>query len=85
MIVLKNFVKTHLKIFFTKLYGIPHTRRKDRLCFHKNSTNQIFIFINSKAVYFKKHLTYQVEQPWETKFPLPLNIPYHCHNKLSLQ
>ena len=39
---------------------------KDHLCFYKNFTNQAFIFISSKLVYFKKK--------W--KFPLSLNAPY---------
>ena len=37
----------------------------------------------SKVVYFKKHLAYQVQHLWETKFPLPMNVHYH-HQTIKL-
>ena len=50
--------KNHLKIFLIELYGIPHTYRK-RIISTFMKTLQIKLlgtFINSKVVYFKKHL-----------------------------
>ena len=44
--------------------------------FYKNSTNKILTFVSSKVVYSKKHLAYQVWQPWKTKFPLPIDVLY---------
>ena len=46
--------------------------------FYKNSTIQSVTFISSKIVSFQKHLTYQVQDPQEKKFPLPLNGSYCC-------
>ena len=73
---MKKLCKNHLKIFFIKLGGILHARRKDHFCFYKYSTNQTFTFINSKVVYVKKHLTYQVYYLEKTKFLLSLNVLY---------
>ena len=36
---------------------MPHTHKKDHLCFYKNSTNQTFCFINNKVVLFKNHVS----------------------------
>ena len=49
---------------------------KDNLCFDKNSTNQILIFISSKVVYFKNfwHIDYSTHR--KRSAPL-LNVPYH--------
>ena len=68
---MKELCKNHLKIFLITLCGILHARRKDHFCFYKYFTNQTFTFINSKVVYVKKHLTYQV-----IKFLLSLNVLY---------
>ena len=75
--VWKGCVKNHLKIFLIILCGIPYTQ-KDHLCFYKNSTNQTFISNSSKVVYFRKHLSCQVQHLQKTTFPLPLNVPYTC-------
>ena len=56
----KTFTKTNCikdKLNYAELY--IHAE-KNSLCFYKNSGNQSFTFINSKVVYFKKHLAYQV-------------------------
>ena len=76
---LANCVKSYLKINCMEF--CIHTE-KDHLCFHKNSAYQISTFINSKVVYFKKHLTYQVYHPLETKFPQPLKVLY-CHQTIK--
>ena len=73
-IALQNCVKISLKINYVVF---PIHIEKDHLCFYKNSTNQAFAFIHSKKVHFKKHLHYQVQHHWKTKFPLPLNVLYH--------
>ena len=52
--ILKNCVKSHLKIFLT----MWNSTEKDHICSYKNSTIQAFT--SSKIVYFKKHLLYQV-------------------------
>ena len=58
-IVLKNPVKSHLKTFLIYSEFRIHTE-KHHFHFNKNSANQTFTFISSKAVYFKKHFRYQV-------------------------
>ena len=73
---MKELCKNHLKIFLIKLCGILHARRKDHFCFYKYFTNQTFTFINSKVVYVKKHLAYQVYHLEKTKFLLSLNVLY---------
>ena len=73
---MKELRKNHLKIFLIKLCGILHARRKDHFCFYKYFTNQTFTFINSKVVYVKKHLAYQVYHLEKTKFLLSLNVLY---------
>ena len=73
---MKELCKNYLKIFVIKLRGILHACRKDHFCFYKYFTNQTFTFINSKVVYVKKHLAYQVYHLEETKFLIPLNVLY---------
>ena len=80
---MKELCKNHLKIFLIKLCGILHARRKDHFCFYKYFTNQTFTFINSKVVYVKKHLAYQVYHLDKTKFLLPLNVLYR-HQTIKL-
>ena len=72
--VLKNSVKSHLKIFLNNVVISIHTE-KNHLYFYKISTNQTFTFISSKVVYFKKHLAYQAQYLQGMKFSLPLDIP----------
>ena len=62
---IKKLCKSHLKINYVEF---PYA--------HKNSRVQAFTFINSKVVYFKKHLISSTGTQ-ETKFPLPLNVSYH--------
>ena len=57
---MKEIVKNHSKINCVK-YHI-HTENGP-LCFNKKSTNQTFTFTSSKVIYFKKHLTQQVQRP----------------------
>ena len=66
---MKELCKNHLKIFLIKLCRNLHARRKNHFCFYKYFTNQTFTFINSKIVYVKKHLAYQV-------YHLSLNVLY---------
>ena len=73
---MKELSKNDLKIFLIKLCRNLHARRKDHFCFYIYFTNQTFTFINSKVVYVKKHLAYQVYQHDETKFLLSLNVLY---------
>ena len=73
---MKELCKNYLKIFVIKLRGMLHACRKDHFCFYKYFTNQTFTFINSKVVYVKKHLAYQVYHLEETKFLIPLNVLY---------
>ena len=73
---MKELCKNDLKIFLIKLCGNLHARRKDRFCFYKYFTYQTFTFINSKVVYVKNHLAYQVYHHEETKFLLSLNVLY---------
>ena len=54
---IKELWKNHFKMF---LNYAEFRIKKDNLCFYKTFTNQIFPFISSKVVYFKKHLAYQV-------------------------
>ena len=56
-IVLKSYVKNHLKMNHMEL--LMHVE-KDYLCFYENSTNQTLTFISNKVVYLKKHLAYKV-------------------------
>ena len=63
----KNNFKTDLKSGpprkqQTKVFTLDYLRwpYKDHLWFCKNYTYQIFTFINSKVVYFKKHIAYPV-------------------------
>ena len=74
MILLRNCVKNHHSISYVES---PIFEETDHLCFYKNLANQAVSFISSQIVYFRKHLAYQVQDPWETKFLLPLNAPYH--------
>ena len=69
-------ITTKLILDVAHLCVILHARRKDHFCFYKYFTSQTFTFINSKAVYVKKHLTYQVYHLEKTKFILPLNVLY---------
>ena len=71
---MKELPKNHLKTLNFAKFRI-HTKT-DRHCFYKSSRNQTFTLISSKLAYFKKHLPYQVNYSWETKFSLPLNVPY---------
>ena len=80
---MKELCKNNLKIFLIKLCGILHTRRKDHFRFYKYFTNQIFTLINSKVVYVKNHLAYQVYHHEETKFLLSLNVLY-CGKTIKL-
>ena len=80
---MKELRKNHLKIFLINLCGILHARRKDHFWFYKYFTNQTFTFINSKVVYVKKHLAYQVYHLDKTKFLLPLNVLYR-HQTIKL-
>ena len=73
---MKELCKNHLKIFLIKLCGILHARRKDHFCFYKYFTNQIFTFINSKVVFVKNHLTYQIYHLEKTKFLRALDVLY---------
>ena len=73
---MKELCKNHLKIFLIRLCGILLARRKDHSCFCKYFINQTFTFINSKVVYVKKHLAYQVYHLEKTKFLLSLNVLY---------
>ena len=73
---MKELCKNYLKIFVIKLRGILHACRKDHFCFYKYFTNQTFTFINSKVVYVKTHLAYQLYYLEKTNFLLSLNIPY---------
>ena len=75
IIVLKNSVKSHLKIFVNHVVISIHIE-KNHLCFYKISGNQTFTFISSKVVYFKKHVAYHVQHLQGMKFPLPLHILY---------
>ena len=77
IIVLKNSVKSHLKIFVNNVVISIHVE-KNHLCLYKISANQTFTFISSKVVYFKKHFAYQVQHLQGMKFPLQLHIPYKC-------
>ena len=74
-IVLKNSVKSHLKIFLNNVVISIHAE-KNNLYFYKISANQTFTFISSKVVYFKKHLANQVQHLQGMKFSLPIHIPY---------
>ena len=69
-------ITTKLILNVAHLCGILHARRKDHFCFYKYFTNQTFTFINSKVVYVKKHLAYQVYHLEKTKFLLSLNVLY---------
>ena len=55
-----NCIKELCKKSFKNIEEFHIHTEKDCLCFFKNSTNQIFIFIKGKLVYFKKHLVHQV-------------------------
>ena len=70
-------ITTKLILNVARLCGILHARRKDHFCFYKYFTNQTFTFTNSKVVYVKTHLAYQVYQLEKTKFLLSLNVLYH--------
>ena len=74
-IVLNNCEKNHLKINYEKFHIYAE---KDHIYFYKNSTNQTFTFISRKVVYLKNFSNIKYSKhPLETKFALPLNVPYH--------
>ena len=73
---------TFLSYGTTYLYLVPEYsyekmilwKNRVHFGFYKYFTNQTFTFINSKVVYVKKHLTYQVYHLKKTKFLLSLNV-----------
>ena len=69
-------ITTKLILNVAHLCRILHARRKNHFCFYRYFTSQTFTFINSTAVYVKKHLTYQVYHLEKAKFLLSLNVLY---------
>ena len=55
-----------------------HTEKMIVCASIKNLQIKLLLSSPTKVVYFKKHLAYQIRNPQKAKFPLPLNVPYHC-------